>query len=225
MAEKITIQRALESATPNNIADLARATKLGKVLSTIKVVVTGLTAASVIDITAAATKAAATISGVALNAGEGLPAIGQVVSLRVSSSGTAGAVGTYGITDSGGTAIVPPGGASAAMGIAKLSDDGAGLCELRGLGGDLRLLLGEVVLLDVGREVGEAVVVDVHEVAGGLRSGGSLLGGDALGLDAGALLLKSAGLGGEPFLFAALALGFFALDALLLGLVGGEAGA
>lgn len=127
MAEKITIQRALESATPNNIADLARATKLGKVLSTIKVVVTGLTAASAIDITAAATKAAATISGVALNAGEGLPAIGQVVSLRVSASGTAGAVGTYGITDSGGTAIVPPGGASAAMGIAKLSDDGTTL--------------------------------------------------------------------------------------------------
>ena len=32
--------------------------------------------------------------------------------------------GTYGVTDAGGTAIIPPGGASASMGIAKLSDDG-----------------------------------------------------------------------------------------------------
>jgi hypothetical protein len=111
-------------AHPQNVADFLRAVKLGNMLSVIKVTVTGLTASAAIDVTTAAVKAAATIAGVSLDTGENLPAIGNVVSLRVTASGTAGSLGVYGIGDDGATAIVPPGGAGAAMGIAKLSDDG-----------------------------------------------------------------------------------------------------
>jgi hypothetical protein len=119
-----TLRDELNTGNPNTLGALARKMKLGDMLSPIKVTVTGLTAASAIDVTTAAVKAAAVVAGVTLETGENLPAIGHVVNLRVAASGTAASVGTYGVTDDGGTAIVPPGGASAAMGIAKLSDDG-----------------------------------------------------------------------------------------------------
>lgn len=119
-----TLQEVLEKADPNTIADALRKVGAARQLAIIKVVVTGLTAASAIDITTAAVKAAATITGVTLETGEQLPPIGDVTSLRVTASGTAGSLGTYGVSDAGGTAIVPPGGASAALGVALLSDDG-----------------------------------------------------------------------------------------------------
>lgn len=119
-----TLRDILNLADPNTVADALRRIKLGNMASVIKITVTGLTASATPDITTAEVKAAAVVAGITLASDELLPAIGQVVSLRVTASGTATSVGTYGITDAGGTAIVPPGGASAAMGIAEVSDDG-----------------------------------------------------------------------------------------------------
>ena len=121
-----TIQSTLEKADPNSIADALRYLGLGKLFAPITVTVTGLTASATVDITSAAVKAAAVIVGIdALDDGEYLPALGCLLSLRVTASGTAGSVGTYVFTDPSGTAIVPPGGASAAVGIAELSLDGS----------------------------------------------------------------------------------------------------
>lgn len=119
-----TLQRAADQAGLNELADILHKVKFGHMLQPIKAVVTGLTAAAAIDITTAAVKAAATVTSIALDTGENLPPIGSLLSLRVTASGTAGSVGTYIFTDAGGTAIVPPGGASSAVGIAKISDDG-----------------------------------------------------------------------------------------------------
>lgn len=121
-----TYQRLLEKMGLNTLADVLRKLKWGRTIAPIKVVVTGLTAADTIVINTAAIKAAATITGIDLETGEYLPPIGHVVSFRISAGG-ATHVGSYGVTDAGGTAIVPPGGASAALGIVKLSDDGTTL--------------------------------------------------------------------------------------------------
>jgi hypothetical protein len=122
-----TFQRLLAKMDLNILADLFRKMKFGRTLGPVKVTVSGLTASAAPDITSAAVKAAGTIVGMDLETGENLPPIGRVISLRVVASGTAASLGTYGVTDTGGTAIIPPGGASAAMGIAKLSDDGTTL--------------------------------------------------------------------------------------------------
>jgi hypothetical protein len=122
--EAQTVQRALNVANPQDLASACQKGKLGNALSPVKAVVTSLTATATPDITSASVKAAAVISGITLKTGQTLPAIGHIVSLRVATSGTAASVGTYIATDDSGTAIVPPGGASAAVGIAKLSDDG-----------------------------------------------------------------------------------------------------
>jgi len=123
-----TLQAVLDKADPNLLADAVRKLAFGKQNAIVKVTVTGATASATFDITTPAFAAlgAVTISGIddPEPAGEGLPALGELLSLRVTASGTAGAVGTYILTDAGGTAIVPPGGASAAVGIAKISDDG-----------------------------------------------------------------------------------------------------
>jgi hypothetical protein len=120
-----TRRGALNQGDLNDIANALKLIKAGNALSVVKVVVGAITATATPDITSAAVKAAATITGLdALQTGENLPPIGQVVSLRVVASGTGASLGTYGVSDAGGTAIVPPGGAGAAMGIALLSDDG-----------------------------------------------------------------------------------------------------
>jgi hypothetical protein len=115
-----TIQEVLEKADPNTLADALRRMGFGKMLNPIKIVCTGLTAAASFDITTAAVKAAATVTGLGLEAGENLPPIGDVVSLRVTASGTANSVGTYAITDSG--TLTPTAGAN--VGLATLSADG-----------------------------------------------------------------------------------------------------
>lgn len=119
-----TIRQVLNQASPDELADAFRKIKLGDMLSVIKVTVAALTATAAPDITSAAVKAAATIVGTTLESGENLPPIGQLLSLRVTASGTAASVGSYIATDTGGTATLPTGGASAGVGIAKLSDDG-----------------------------------------------------------------------------------------------------
>lgn len=122
-AEK-TLRSALNIANLNELCEVLQRIKLGNMLSPVKVVVAALTAAAAVDITAAATKAAATITGITLATGENLPAINLVKTLRVTASGTAGSLGTYIIGDAGSTPIVPPGGAGVAVGIATISDDG-----------------------------------------------------------------------------------------------------
>lgn len=119
-----TIQETLEKADPNTIPDAFRKMKFARMATVIKVTVAALGATATPNITSAAVKAAATIAGVVLASGENLPPIGQVLSLRISASGTAGSLGTYAVSDAGGTAIVPPGGASAAVGVALLNDAG-----------------------------------------------------------------------------------------------------
>ena len=117
-----TIQQALERCTPGIIADLVRALRLDKSMSKVKAVATGLTAAASFNITTAAVKSASVITGVTLDSDETLPAIGQIVSLRVTASGTANSVGTYAIGDSSATPVSPTAGAN--VGLATLSDDG-----------------------------------------------------------------------------------------------------
>ncbi len=92
-----TNKAVLSKADPNNIADVFRKMDLGNMME-LKEYDTGvITAASVI-----------TIPGGAL----------QVLSARVVSSGTAASVGTYMVGDTAVTPLLPPGGASAAVGIA-----------------------------------------------------------------------------------------------------------
>lgn len=120
---RLELNRAQPGRFDRTLAEM----KFGDMLSPIKITVASLGATATPDITSAAVRAAATVivgRTPAMKASEMFPPIGQIVNLRVTASGTAASVGTYGITDDAGTAIIPPGGASAAMGIAKLSDDG-----------------------------------------------------------------------------------------------------
>ncbi len=120
-----TLRSSLNNANANELSATLQRLKVGDALSPVKVTFAALSAAAAIDITTAASKAAATITGLAtLLSGENLPAINLVRTLRVTASGTAGSLGTYIVSDAGGTAIVPPGGAGAAVGVALLSDDG-----------------------------------------------------------------------------------------------------
>jgi hypothetical protein len=119
-----TPREILDQSNLNELADALKKIKFGRQLSRIKVTFAALTAAAAVDITTAASKAAATISGITLATGENLPPIGVWQALRITASGTAGSLGAYLLADTGATAIVPPGGAGAAVGIAKLSDDG-----------------------------------------------------------------------------------------------------
>ena len=99
-----------------------QAVKLGTAMAQVKAVFTGLTGAAAHDITTAASKAGATITGIYLANNDLLPAIGDVVSLRVTAASTGSTVGAYGITDAAGTAVTA--NTSAVMGVALLSDDG-----------------------------------------------------------------------------------------------------
>lgn len=107
----------------NTLGQVAAKVKLGNMLSVIKVVVTGLTAAGFFDITTAAFKAALTSNaGITLLSGENLPAIGHLVSLRVTAATTASTAGTYGLTDVAGDMITA--NTHTVMGVARISDDG-----------------------------------------------------------------------------------------------------
>jgi hypothetical protein len=123
---QMDLRRKLDEANPNAIADILKLVKLGTSISRIKVVVTGLTAAAAIDITTAAVKAAATITGITLGDDAGLPPIGTVESLRVTGVGT-GALGPRMTCDQGSTPAAPPTAtayAGASIGLTRLNDDG-----------------------------------------------------------------------------------------------------
>jgi hypothetical protein len=117
------IRQMFNDSDLNTVADTLKRIKFGNMASKIKVVVTGLSAAAAIDVTTAAVKAAAAITGITLESGENLPPIGTVHSLRVTASGTATSVGVYTAADPAATLLIPPGGANAAVGVARLSDD------------------------------------------------------------------------------------------------------
>lgn len=121
----VTLQEVLNKANLNQLPTVVQKMKLGNMLNPVKITVTGLTAAAAIDITTAAVRAAATITGLERATGDNLPAILAVKTLRCTASGTANSVGSYAVTDAGGTAVSPTAGAN--VGLALLSDDGATL--------------------------------------------------------------------------------------------------
>jgi hypothetical protein len=117
-----TLGKALDQANPNNLADAFAAAKIGRMLSPVKVVFAALAAAAAHDITDAAHRAAATVTGLspALPTNEVLPAILAVRTCRVTAVGTAD-TGDRFISDAGGT---PAAKGANPVGIATLSDDG-----------------------------------------------------------------------------------------------------
>ena len=122
----VTLQQVLNKANLDQLPTVAQKMKLGNMLNPVKVVVASLSAAQEVDITAAAVRAAATITGLERDTGDNLPAILAVKVLRVTTSGTANSVGSYAITDglvADVARCVSP-AASTAVGLALLSDDG-----------------------------------------------------------------------------------------------------
>lgn len=97
-----TIQEILTLANPNQLADALRKVDLGNKLATVKAVFVALASAAAQDITTAAAKAAATVTGITLDSGENLPALGAWVTLRVTAG--AAAAGPRKLVDAGGTA-------------------------------------------------------------------------------------------------------------------------
>ena len=108
-----TVQDVLAVASPNQLSDALRKVNLGHKLATVKATFVALASAAAQDITTAAAKAAATITGIDLDTGENLPAIGTPISVRVTAG--AAAAGPRQITDAGGTPSAT---------VATLSNDG-----------------------------------------------------------------------------------------------------
>lgn len=111
-----TLQKLLSDANPNLIADMLRKANLGLMFSRIKAAFTGLTSSATQNITTAAAKSAATISGVTLDTGVNLPPIFHPIAVRVT-AGTAAA----------GVRLVGDSGATPSATVCALSDDGTTL--------------------------------------------------------------------------------------------------
>jgi hypothetical protein len=112
-----TLQRELDRAEPETIADCLRKIGLGFILTPLKRAFTGLTAAAAFDLTA--------IDGTGETTGATNPnrrAALSVATLRVTASGTANSVGSYAVSDTGGTPVSPTAGAN--VGLATISDNG-----------------------------------------------------------------------------------------------------
>jgi hypothetical protein len=118
-----TLQQVLIESNPTEIADALKVLGLGNTYRRIKATIASLGATATPDITSAAVFAAATIDATSPAGLTALPKILVPISLRISASGTAASLGTYIFSDAGGTALIPPGGASAAVGVALLGDD------------------------------------------------------------------------------------------------------
>lgn len=111
-----TVQSCLNDANPNEIADALQKVELGNVISPVKVTFAGLAASATLDITTAAAKAAATVTGLTLALGENLPAMLVVRTLRVTAGAAAAAPRVT--TDAAGTPSAT---------YATISDDGTTL--------------------------------------------------------------------------------------------------
>jgi len=109
----IDLRYVINAGNLNDEAAALRLMKHGNMHSVIKATFASLSAAASVDITTATSKSKATVTGITLDTGENLPAIGAVISLRVTAGSASAAVRT--VTDSGGTATTA---------IAKISDDG-----------------------------------------------------------------------------------------------------
>lgn len=96
-----TLQQILSAANPHQLADALRAIDIGLKHAVVKVTFAALSSAAAIDITTAASKAAATIVGITLDSGVNLPPIGKVITLRVTAGAAAAA--HRNVTDVGGT--------------------------------------------------------------------------------------------------------------------------
>lgn len=114
-----TLKTLLDKAPANQVADLLKAIGLGTILTPLKRVFAGLAASATTDLTA--------LDGTGETAGAANPnrkAALCVTYLRLDASGTAASVGNYIVGPPTSTLLIPPGGANAAVGVARLSDDG-----------------------------------------------------------------------------------------------------
>jgi len=121
----VTLLQILNKGNLNTLGLALAKMKLGNMNAAVKLPVTGLTAAASFDITSTTIRDAAntgSITGLERVASDLLPPISVVKTLRVTASGTANSVGSYAMTDAGGTAVSPTAGAN--VGLAKISDDG-----------------------------------------------------------------------------------------------------
>jgi hypothetical protein len=112
-----TLKNATDQAEPGDLPDALRLMKLGTMLTPLKRTFTGLTAAAAFDLTL--------IDGTGETAGvanANRVAALAIATLRVTASGTANSVGSYAISDTGGTPVSPTAGAN--VGLATISDNG-----------------------------------------------------------------------------------------------------
>lgn len=112
-----SLQNVLDAGNPNDMDAAMAQLDIGTVFTPLKRTFTGLTAAASFDLTA--------IDGTGEITGPSNPlrlAANIVRSLRVTASGTAATVGSYFVSDAGGTAVSAA--TSGAAGIALISDDG-----------------------------------------------------------------------------------------------------
>lgn len=112
-----SVQQVADEALPGELADALRKMMLGTTLKPLKRTFTGLGAAAAFDLSL--------IDGTGETAGKGNPnrlAALLINTLRCTASGTANSVGSYAISDAGGTPVTPTAGAN--VGLATLSDDG-----------------------------------------------------------------------------------------------------
>jgi len=123
-ARSKTLADVLNDASQGTFDRALAKVKLGRMLKPVKVTITGLAAAAAIDLTTAATRAAATLTQGLDDLGsyDTLPPILILKSCRVTAVGSA-ALGPRIPIDSGGTAIAP----STYAGHVKVSEDGTTL--------------------------------------------------------------------------------------------------
>lgn len=126
-----TLADVLNKANPNQLGTALQLIKMGRMLNPVKITLAAITAASAVVITGFK-KGDSTLTinaGLSdLATGDALPKILSVRTLRVTTSGTANSVGSYAVSDAGGTAVSPTAGAN--VGLALLSDDGTTLTFL-----------------------------------------------------------------------------------------------
>ena len=114
-----SLQDVLNNANPQDLPDAIAQLGLGDIANPFVRTFTGLAASASFDLTA--------IDGTGETAGAANPkrrAALIVSNLRITASGTAASLGSYVAGDANAVMIIPPGGASVAVGVARISDDG-----------------------------------------------------------------------------------------------------
>lgn len=114
-----TLQKALDRGDLDILGSVVQKMKLGTMMTPLKRVFAGLTAAASFDLTL--------IDGTGETVGAAnanrLPVLCTHY-LRLDASGTAASVGNYIVGPPTSVLLIPPGGANAAVGVARISDDG-----------------------------------------------------------------------------------------------------